>query len=184
MNLVFRSSKILILSCLTLSLSALAHEKVWPEKRLRQVWPEAKTFTSRQVTLNADQMSSVTSGGVKIASEDRSPTFYFAQDGSATAKNLGVILFVDAYGANGKMEVSVAMDTDGRVRKTDIWSHSENAAVAQDQFLDQFVGKSIKNTFKAGADYKPVSDAVKASEAIASGVQKALLITNAVFKKK
>lgn len=167
---------------LLISVFAQAHEKQWPEKRLRQAWPNAQTFSSKQVTLDAGKISQLEGAGVKIRSEDRSPIFYFAKD--QAAKPLGVIVFIDEFGANGKMEVSVAINGDGRIQKIDLWDQSENPAVAKDDFLKQFVGKTAKDSFAPNKDFKPAPDAIKASQAVASAANKALKITNLVFERK
>ena len=165
-----------------------AHEKKWPEKRLRQVYPEAQSFTSKQVALSSSQISELKSEGVQIGSEDRNPTFYFAQEKENQTdmrpKTLGVILFVAEVGPNGTMEISVAMGVDGRVKKIDIWEHSENSLVAKEDFLKQFIGKKSKDSFVKSKDYKPVTEAEKPSEAIAMAVKKSLKISNLVFEKK
>jgi hypothetical protein len=163
-----------------------AHEKKWPEKRLRQSWPAAQSFTSKQMSLTSSQISLLKTEGVKIGTADQSPTFFFAQEkspSSDTSKTLGIILFVDEYGANGLMEVSVAMGEDGQTKKIDIWEHSENPMISKDDFLKQFVGKSAKDSFVINKDYRPLSDATTASVAVARAVEKALKITNIVFGK-
>lgn len=184
----FNKRKLLLLLLpLTFSVFAQAHEKQWPEKRLRQAWSDAQKFTSRQMTLDASQISQLAGIGIKVGSEDRIPTFYFAQGetpNSGQAKTLGVIFFVDEYGANGKMEITVAIDPNGKTKKVDIWDHAENSAVAKDEFLKQFLGKTSKDSFVPDKDYKPIPDALKASQAVASAVRKALNITSLVFEKK
>ncbi len=179
--------KSMMVLSLTLILSASAHEKKWPEKRLRQVWPEATSFTSKQISLSPSQISELGSEGIKIGSEDRSPTFYFAQEKTSTSdkpKTVGIILFVDSFGANGKMEITVGMGSDAKTKKIDIWEHSENSLVAKEEFLKQFIGKTSKDSFVENKDYQPVKEANKASLAVANAVLKALKITNIIFEKK
>ncbi|MDD4976036.1 MAG: hypothetical protein PHY93_16900 [Bacteriovorax sp.] len=162
------------------------HEKKWPEKRLRQVWPTAQSFISKQISLTPSQMTQLKTEGVKIGSEDRIPTFYFAQvkeSPSGKAKSIGIILFIDEYGDNGLMEISVAMGSDGKTKKIDLWEHTENSLIAKDDFLKQFLGKTSKDTFIANKDYQLVPNASKASEAMARAVEKALKITDIIFKK-
>lgn len=164
-----------------------AHEKKWPEKRLRQAWPAAQSFTSKQISLTPSQISKLTNEGVTIRSDDRSPTFYFAQEKTPLAdkaKTIGIILFVDEYGANGLMEISVAMGSDGRTKKVNIWEHSENVQVSKEDFLKQFEGKTAKDSYLVDKDYKPISGAEKASEAVAHAVEKSLKITNIIFAKE
>lgn len=167
---------------------AEAHEKVWPEKRLKQIWPEAQNYTSKQITLTPGQILKLKNEGIKIGGEDRSPTFYFAQKKESPsdekAKTLGVILFIDEYGENGLIEISIAMGTDGRIKKIDIWEHSENSLIAKEDFLKQFNGKNVKDSIIVNKDYRPIPGADKASEAIARAVNKALKISNTIFEKK
>ena len=166
---------------------ANAHEKTWPEKRLRQIWPDAQSFTSRQITLSSSQISKLQTEGIKLSSSDRSPSFYFAQSKSSSTdkpKTIGIIVFIDDSGDNGRMEITVAMGSDGQVKKVDLWEQSENALVSKDDFLKQFVGKTKDNSFILDKDYKAVEAAPKASAAVAHAVDKALKITNAEFEKK
>ena len=183
-NKIFFLSATIILA---LVFSAQGHEKKWPEKRLKQVWPTAQSFTSKQISLTSTQISQLEAEGVKIGSSDRGPTFYFAQEkvpSSDKTKTIGIILFVDAIGANGVMEISVSMGGDGKTKKINIWEHSENSLIAKDDFLKQFIDKTSKDSFRANKDYQSVPDAIKASEAVAKAVEKALKITNIIFEKK
>lgn len=185
---IFNKTLILgITLILSFVFSAIGHEKKWPEKRLRQVWPTAQSFTSKQISLTSSQISQLETEGVKIGSEDRSPTFYFAQEKTSStdkAKSIGIILFIDETGANGVMEISVGMGADGKIKKIDIWEHTENSLIAKDAFLKQFLGKTSRDSFIANKDYQSVPDAIKASEAVAKAVEKALKITNIIYEKK
>lgn len=177
----------LIGMALLLAQSAVAHERTWPAKRLKRTWREASKFTPKQVTLSASQIKHLEEDGVKVGVEDRSPTFYFAKkkgEKKGKLETLGVILFIDEYGKNGLMEVSVGMSSDGTVKKLDIWEHSENKRVADKEFLDQFVGKSHSDSFKPGKGYKPIKGAEEASAGVARAVLKALAITDAIFGKE
>ena len=180
LNLIF-----LLVASITFS-----HEKIWPEKRLRQLWPNAQSFVAKQVVLTPHQIAELKNDGVQIGNEDRSPTFYFIKEKEnkneleQKTKTLGVILFIDEYGDNGLIEISVAMGTDGRIKKTDIWEHSENSLIAKEDFLKQFNDKNAKDLFVINKDFIPIRDANKASEAVARGLRKALKISNIIFEKK
>ncbi|MDI6809057.1 MAG: hypothetical protein QME66_08775 [Candidatus Eisenbacteria bacterium] len=163
-----------------------AHERTWPGKRLKNLWPEANKFTSKQVTLSAPQVEHLEKDGIKLGVEDKSPTFYFAQvkdKASGKLTTTGIILFVDEYGANGRMEISVGITPTNEVAKIDIWQHSENKKVAQADFLGKLVGKKHGDSFEVGKGYQPVPGAEEASEAVARGVRKALAVADAVFGK-
>ena len=170
---------------LFLSVTSSGHEKKWPEKRLRQAWPEAQSFTSKQVSLTSSQIAELKTDDIQIGAQDKSPTFYFAEvTQEKKTKKIGIILFVDATGENGVMEISVAIGLDGGVKKIDVWDHSEKASIANNDFLAQFVGKTSKNPLTVNKDYRPVTGAEKASVAVARAVNKALKIANIVFEKK
>lgn len=176
-----------VIFILTFVFSVQGHEQKWPEKRLRQTWPSAQSFTSKQMSLTQSQISQLESEGIKIGSKDRSPTYYFVQEKSTptgTPKTVGTILFIDETGANGVMEISVAMGDDGKTKKINIWEHSENSLITKDIFLNQFLGKTSKDTYVANKDYRPIENADKASEGVARAVNKALKMTNLIFEKK
>ncbi len=171
---------------LLLSSAAFAHEKKWPERRLRQVWPEAKSFISKQISLTSAQISQLKADGITTDSNERSPTFYLAQTKDSASQKpvtLGAILFIDETGDNGGMEVSVAMSNEGKIKNINLWETSENPLVSKDDFLNQFVGKTAKDAIVAGKDYKVVPQAPKASEAVARAAQKALKISSKIFEK-
>jgi len=164
-----------------------AHERTWPGKRLKNLWPEGDKFTSKQVTLSAAQVEHLEKDGIKLGVEDKTPTFYFAQvkdKASGKLKTTGIILFVDEYGANGRMEISVGITPADEIAKIAIWQHSENKKVVQADFLGKFVGKKYGDSFEAGKGYQPVPGAEEASEAVARGARKALAIADAVFGKE
>lgn len=166
---------------------AVAHERTWPAKRLQTTWPEVKKFSSKKVNLSPSQIKHLQEDGIKMGVEDRSPGFYLAQEKdkkTGIMETLGVIIFIDEYGANGKMEISVGMSAGGKVKKLHIWEHSEDKRVARKEFLGQFIGKSHTDSFEPGeGGYTPVEGAEKASEAVSRAVEKALAITQVVFGK-
>ncbi len=183
MKLFYSSIGIFLIFCST----TFAHEKKWPERRLRQVWPEAQVFTSKQLSLTPSQINELKADGIQTSSTDRNATFYFAQaKDSTTSKlvNLGAILFIDESGDNGSMEITIAMGNDGKTKKINIWESSENPLISKEEFLKQFEGKSANDQLVVEKNYKPIPGAPKASEAIAKATLKALKITNKFFEKK
>lgn len=157
-----------------------AHQKGWPGKRLSQVFPEAAKFTSRQVTLSPDQLARIEQAlGERVESESRTPTVYPAFD--KAGNKIGFVMFADQAGENGSIEVGVAVDAEGKVRHVTVLESREDRRLAKQDFLDQFQGKTVKDVLKLGADLTPVAGAEKASQAVATGVRKVLLITQEAF---
>lgn len=159
---------------------AYAHQKGWPGKRLSQTYPEAAKFTSRQVTLPSDQIGRIEQAiGERVEPENRVPTFYPAFN--KAGEKIGFVLFADQVGENGVIEMGVAVDPAGKVRHVVIFASREDKRIGKDEFLDQFHGKTVKDPLKVGADITPVAGAEKASQAVATGVRKVLLIKQEVF---
>lgn len=182
-KLLFSGLGLILLICAT----TFAHEKKWPERRLRQAWPEAQSFTSKQISLTTLQISELKADGIQTDSNNRSPSFYIAQKKDSITKklvNIGAILFIDESGDNGVMEISIALGNDGKIKKINIWESSENSSTSKDEFLKQFIGKSAQDSFVVEKDYKPIPEALKASDAVAKAAYKALKISNKIFEKK
>lgn len=169
-----------------------AHERTWPAKRLKNIYPEATKFTSKQVTLTARQIARIQEHkGIKIGVEDKSPTFYFAHRKIKIKKKekkktelMGVIIFIDEIGAKGKMEITVGMTPKGKIDRMDLWKHKEDKRITGKKFLKQFKGKGVHFDFHPGHTVKLVKEAEKASLAVMRAAQKALLIMDEVYRKK
>ncbi|MBI4714376.1 MAG: hypothetical protein HY760_00240 [Nitrospirae bacterium] len=152
-----------------------AHQKGWPGKRLSQTFPDAAKFTSRQMTLSTAQIASVEEKlGERLEAENRTPTFYSALD-KAGAK-IGFVLFSDQAGELGAIEMGVAVDPEGKVRHVAVFSSREDRRIGKEEFLDQFHGKTAADPLKVGEDITPPAGAEKASQTVANGVRKVLLI--------
>jgi len=162
----------------------IAHESAWPAKRLNSVWPEAVKFTSRQVALSATHVAELTGDSIRLSLADKTPTFYFPQareQDTGRLANAGVIIFIDEYGANGLMEISVGVTPAGEVAKVNLWQHSEDERVAQAAFLGQFIGEKGRDSLEERRVVQPVKGAETASRAVVRAVRKALAIINAVY---
>ncbi len=174
-----------------------AHEAGWPGKRLAQVFPKAKDFKKRQVTLSAAQIARVEKAtGSKIGVEDKSPTFYIAygivessvldeESKSDEVKSIGAVVFIDTVGARGNMEVNVAIDTKGKLHSVSFWKNKEGKKLESKEFLKQFnAKKKPTDLFQVGKDITTAPGAKKASQATATATKKGWLMFQEVFGKK
>ena len=174
-----------------------AHEAGWPGKRLAQVFPKAKDFKKRQVTLSAAQIARVEKAtGSKLGVEDKSPTFYIAygvvessilDEGSKSdeVKPIGAVIFIDTVGARGKMEVNVAISTKGKLYSVSFWKNKEGKKLENKEFLKQFnAKKKSTDPFLVGKDITAAPGAKKASQATATAAKKSWLMFQEVFGKK
>ncbi len=155
-----------------------AHQQSWPGKRLAETSPQAKSFTKKQLTLSPAQTAWIEKNlGEAIRVEDKTPVFYSGNDESK--KVVTYVLFLDAVGANGKVELGVAVSPGGAVLNTVLFEHSEGKGLEAGAFLSQFNGKTATDKFKVGADIKAPSGNEKAAQAIASSIRRGLLMAMA-----
>ena len=168
-----------------------SHESAWPGKRLAEVFPKAKKFKSRQVTLTAEQIARIEKEtGSKVEGEDKEPTFYVpygqAEEGkSDELQPIGAVVFIDAVGQRGNMEVNVAITPSGTLKAVSLWKHQESKQLESQEFLKQFEGdKKATDAFQVGKDITAVPGAEKASQAMATAAKRGLLMFQEVFGKK
>lgn len=169
----------------------LAHEAGWPGKRLAGVFPNAKNFKARQVTLNAEQIANIEKAtGTKIGTEEKTPTFYIAygidkESKSDKVQPIGAVIFIDAVGERGNMEVNVAISPKGTLYSVSLWKNKESKQLGSNEFLKQFnEKKKPEDPFQIGKDIVEAKGSAKASQAVATATQKGWLIFREVFGKK
>ncbi len=163
------------------SSTAFAHNRSWPGKRLEEMLPEAKTYSQKQGSLTPPQIAWVEKSlGEPIRAEDRNPLFYVgaAKDGAV----VGTVVFIDASGLNGKIEMGLAIDPVGRVIRALLFEHSEGAYVASSAFLGQFRGKKASDKFKIGVDIKAPTEEKKGAQIVATAIRRGLLLAMAALR--
>lgn len=169
----------------------IAHEAGWPGKRLAGVFPNAKNFKARQVTLSAEQIASIEKAtGAKIGAEEKTPTFYIAygidkESKSDKLQTIGAVVFIDAVGDHGNMEINVAISPKGALYSVSLWKNKEAKKLASNEFLKQFnEKKKPDDLFQIGKDIVAVPNSEKSSQAIATSAKKGLMMFREVFGKK
>lgn len=158
--------------------SSTAHERSWPGKKLDKALPEAKSFVQKVSSLSPAQVAWVENAlGEPIRNEDKSPVFYVGT--GPDGRSVGIVVFIDASGANGKIEQGVVLDPSGRIVRVVLYEHSEGGGVEERAFLDQLAGKTAASKLKIGDDVQ-ANDAIKRSgQAIASGAKRGALLAMA-----
>ena len=159
------------------------NEKPIPEKKASLFFPNVQNFVVKTPALPPDKAASIESAlGAKLHPDDFTPTFHIAT--SNAKKPLGVVLFLSVDSPQGVLNGGVGLNMQGKVVRVDIYEHKEASRVADREFLDQFVGRGIKDPFQVGADVKPISGQEAISQSVARLPQKALLMTHALFPKR
>lgn len=157
---------------------ASAHQRSWPGKRLAETFPEAQKFTLKQVVLTPDQVSWIEKNlGEAVRTEDRSPTFYVAT--GKEGRSAGVVLFLDAAGTNGKIELGLSVDPEGKVLRVVLFENAESSAVTSESFLSQFKGKKAADKLEVGEDVDAPSGNERGAQILATAVRRGLLLTMA-----
>ncbi len=147
------------------------------------IFPEAKKFVMRNPILTADQIAVIEKElGAKLLAEDQKPIFYIPI--SERKKPMGLVFFTNAEGPDGVIEGAVGLDMQGRIVKVERYEHQESEAIAGSEFLKQFIGMGIDDTFKVGVDIETLRGYEDISNAVALMAKKTLVMSYVLFEKK
>ncbi len=173
----------LIFFLVSAPLLGIAHETEWPGQKLAAIFPKAKKFVQRSAVLTPEKIATIEKElGAKLRAEDLKPIFYIPLDDKK--KPMGLVLFSDIKGPLGVIEGAVGLDMKGKVVKVAIYEHKEADAIAGEEFLKQFIGMGIDDTFKVGEGVDAIKGHEAASSAVALIPKKTLVMSYALFLKR
>jgi hypothetical protein len=183
--LVFLAALIPVIIISSLS---YAHDLVWPGEKLKTLYPSAVSFEQKNLYVSDEQRAVIekTFGG-RLHEEDLRPSIYFAvvKDRPETPpKKAAAIIFIDAQGEGGKIEMGVVVSGKGELMKVHLFENKELEAVNQTVFLKQFKDKKSSEAFKVGTDISAPRGSEKSAQAVASGARRGMLIIDELFRKK
>ena len=142
-----------VLLCMTLSLSvpAFGHGGISKEI-LKQLFPEAENFVNRQKALTAQQISKVEhDSGDLVQEADKNLNVFVAvakDPETGKMRSIGAVFMVDVGGFPvGAIELVVACNLDGSVKKVLVLENSEDKALQAESFLSQFEGKGPSDSW-------------------------------------
>ncbi|MFI5294305.1 MAG: hypothetical protein ACHQ0Y_04700 [Thermodesulfovibrionales bacterium] len=177
-----------ITSVLLISSLGYAHDLVWPGEKLRALFPKAESFEQKNLYVSDEQKAVIEKAlGGRLPAEDLRPSIYFAavkDRPEASPKKAAAIIFIDALGEGGKIEMGVVVSGKGDIMKVRIFENKESPKLLDQSFLKQFEGKKASESFKVGTDITAPAAMVKSAQAVASGARRGLLIINEMFRKK
>ncbi len=172
----------LVFFILSIPLLADVHEKEWHEQKLVAIFPKAKKFVQRNPILSSDKIISIEKElGAKLRTEDQKPIFYIP---IREKKPMGLVLLVGVEGPSGVINGAVGLNMQGRVVRVEVYDHKESDAIASEEFLKQFIGMGIEDTFKVGIDVKTAERHEDAANAVALIPKKTLVMSYALFLKQ
>lgn len=152
---------------------------------LGELFPEATDFLARSVTYSPTQIAAIEKVlGFSLYPEDTTPTFYIAVRESAGKRSLlGVAIFIDPRiqpkilgGALLRLEVGIAVNSKGEIHRIRVFDYRGDLALTRHDFLDQFRGMTLKDSFKVGTRVKPVEGEVEESQLVANAAKEALYL--------
>ncbi|MBI5074384.1 MAG: hypothetical protein HZB62_04350 [Nitrospirae bacterium] len=179
---------VLVLGFVVIGSAAFGHDLVWPGEKLKALFPQAESFEQKNLYVSDAQRANIEKAlGIKLPEEDLKPSIYFAivkNTPDAPPRKAGALLFIDAHGDGGKIEVGLVVSGKGDLMKVLIFENKESSKITQQAFLKQFEGKKATDHFKVDSDITAPAGTDKSAQAIASGVRRGMLIINELFKKK
>ena len=167
---------------------ATAHDLVWPGEKLKALVPQAVSFEQKNLYVSDDEKAAIekTLGG-RLPEEDLKPSVYFAivkPNENARPRKAAVIIFIDAVGEGGKIEMGVVVSGKGELMKVQLFENREPKALSQVDFLSQFEDKKASDKFKVNSDVRAPRGTEKSAQAIASGARRGLIIINELFRRQ
>jgi hypothetical protein len=161
-----------------------AHDLVWPGEKLKAMFPQAESFEQKNLYVSDEQRGRIESAlGSKLPEEDLKPSIYLAvvrSSADSPPRKAAAMMFIDAYGEGGKVEMGVVVGGKGDIMKVLVFENNESREVTSDAFLKQLEGKKASDSFTV----KAPAGKEKPAQAIASGAKRGLLIINEMFRKK
>lgn len=178
----------IVIAFLFLAAGSYAHDLVWPGEKLKILFPQAESFEQKNLYVSDEQKAPIEKAlGTRLPEEDLKPSIYLAvvrDTPEGPARKAAAMIFIDAHGEGGKIEMGVVVSGKGDLLKVQIFENKEAPKVTQQAFLKQFEGKKATDLFKIGSDITASAGTEKSAQAIASGARRGLLIINEMFRKK
>jgi len=167
---------------------AMAHDTVWPGDKLQILAPAAASFEQRNLYLADQQRQRLEAAlGTALPVEDLQPSIYFSivkKTPDGPSKRDEVILFVDADGKEGKIEIGSVITGQGRLARVHLFENKEDQSLVAADFLGQFSGKSAAEPFVVGRDITAPAGQEESARAIAAAVRRSLLLVEELFRRR
>lgn len=167
---------------------AIAHDLVWPGEKLEAMYPEATSFDQKNLYVSDEQKVRIQATlGRTLPEEDLKPSIYLVivkATPEARARRVAALMFIDAWGRGGKIEMGVGINGKGTVSNVRVFENKEEAPLDGSPFLDQLQGKTKSDAFQVGADLQTMGVDKKTATAIAEGTRRGVVIINEMFRRK
>jgi Na+-translocating ferredoxin:NAD+ oxidoreductase RnfG subunit len=153
--------------------SAFAVDYLSAEQAAKLMFPDADTFESRSVSLNAAQLQQLDAQGVRARSVNW-PVRVARRAGAV----LGFVVVDEVIGKVELISYAVAIAQDGTVRQVEILSYRESHGfeVRLPAWRKQFVGKGVAAPLRVGDDIANISGATLSCTHVTDGVRRIVAV--------
>ena len=159
--------------CALAPASAFAVDYLSAEQAARLMFPEADSFDSRAVTLDAAQLQQLDAQGVRGRSANWSVRV--ARKAGAA---LGYVVTDDVIGKVELISYAVGIALDGSVRQVEILAYRESHGyeIRLPAWRRQFVGKGSGAALRVGEDIANISGATLSCTHVTDGVRRIVAV--------
>ena len=152
-----------------LMVPVLGHSPVSRET-LKRLFPEADNFVNRKKSLTPEQVLKVEKAtGDKVQEVDKNLTGFVAvvkEPQTNKMKSIGAVLLVGAEGSTGTIDMAVAYNLDGSVKKVFITENKDDKELESEGFLSQLDGRSPSDSWDLERDFQLVGEPASAQALI------------------
>jgi Na+-translocating ferredoxin:NAD+ oxidoreductase subunit G len=148
---------------------------------LAYLFPNSEKVSFEKKTLNATQLKKIRSQFKKNKTK-ANWTVYLA---TTKGKIDGYAIIDNVIGKESPITFIVSITPEGLIKEVEVmvYRESHGGQIKNKAFRKQFVGKNTSDHIKVGKDIVHVSGATISSKNIATGVKRALLVWEILYKK-
>lgn len=154
---------------LFLTTPAFGHDPISRET-LKKLFPEAENFVNRQKSLTPQQILHIEQAAQdKVQEVDKNLTVFVAvvkDPETNKMKSIGAVLLVDTKGTTGYIDLAVAYNLDGSVKKVLVTENENDKQLESESFLGQLEGKSPSDRWDLDKDFQLVGNPASAQALI------------------
>lgn len=152
-----------------------------PERTMQRIFPDAQDYKTLTFTMTAKNIAAIESllGAPLEESEKVEFNLYNITGGAGSKSGLiGTVVALAGKGEYGTIEVTIGIDTSGKIAGAYIQRSRERATASlqSDVFLRQFIGKSWRDDLTVGKTINTAApEAQSASVVVAIAIRKMLV---------
>lgn len=169
-----------LVPAVTLAAPAFATQYLTVEQAQQVLFPEAETCVRADVTLSKAQKKEIKHRSGVRQRWDEQAIWKAEQNGKA----VGWFIVDQVVGKHEFITYATALSMDGEVLGVEILDYREThgGEVREQQWRDNFVGKSLEDSFKLNGDIPNISGATLSCRNVMNGVKRLLAFQQVALK--